>query len=143
MYEVIYNRIISNLLLWVPSAPNNNTAKPQIKVAANNPLLNINMTESISIPFSMAKSNIIFGNKYHYLLLMKSKSYFFNFFKQIRVPPPILIQIQIQKISSIRHTMKVSVFNQNRHLLRSHKAVHVRFGLISTKGYLLHILQFG
>lgn len=69
MYEVIYNRIISNLLLWVPSAPNNNTAKPQIKVAANNPLLNINMTESISIPFSMAKSNIIFGNIYHFVLL--------------------------------------------------------------------------
>lgn len=62
MYEVIYNRIISNLLLWVPSAPNNNITKtPQINNGPNNPLLNINMTESISIPFSMAKSNIIFG----------------------------------------------------------------------------------
>lgn len=62
MYEVIYNRIISNLLLWVPSAPNNNATKPPpVNIAANNPLLNINMTESVSIPFSMAKSNIIFG----------------------------------------------------------------------------------
>lgn len=62
MYEVIYNRIISNILLWVPSAPNNVTTKPtQVNIGANNPLLNINMAESISIPFSMAKSNIIFG----------------------------------------------------------------------------------
>lgn len=62
MYEVIYNRIISNLLLWSPSAPNNNnTTKSQINVGTNNPLFNINMTDSISIPFSMAKSNIIFG----------------------------------------------------------------------------------
>ncbi|XP_031632964.1 autophagy-related protein 2 homolog B [Contarinia nasturtii] len=63
MYEVIYNRIISNILLWVPSAPNNNTTKQtQVNVGANNPLLNINMAESISIPFSMAKSNIIFDS---------------------------------------------------------------------------------
>lgn len=62
MYEVIYNRIISNILLWVPSAPNNNVTKPpKVNTGAKNPLLNINMTESISIPFSMAKSNIIFG----------------------------------------------------------------------------------
>lgn len=62
MYELIYNRIISNLLLWVPSAPNNNTMKqPSVNIGTANPLLNINMTESISIPFSMAKSNIIFG----------------------------------------------------------------------------------
>lgn len=62
MYEVIYNRIISNILLWMPSAPNNNTTKPPpVNINATNPLLNINMSESISIPFSMAKSNIIFG----------------------------------------------------------------------------------
>lgn len=62
MYEVIYNRIISNLLLWIPSAPNNNTPKhSQVNIGAANPLLNINMTESISIPFSMAKSIINFG----------------------------------------------------------------------------------
>lgn len=62
MYEVIYNRIISNILLWVPSAPNNNASKqPKVNIGAPNPLLNINMTESVSIPFSMAKSNIIFG----------------------------------------------------------------------------------
>lgn len=62
IYEVIYNRIISNLLLWTPSAPNN-TTKPQVNISTNNPLFNINMTDSISIPFSMAKSNIFFGKK--------------------------------------------------------------------------------
>lgn len=80
MYEVIYNRIISNLLLWSPSAPNN-TTKSQMNVGTNNPLFNINMTDSISIPFSMAKSNIIFGK---FFTAFTSQSFFifhFMFFR--------------------------------------------------------------
>lgn len=67
MYEVIYNRIISNLLLWTPSAPNATKQQPQqqqpqqTNIDATNQFLNINTTDSITIPFSMAKSNIIFG----------------------------------------------------------------------------------
>lgn len=62
MYEVIYNRIISNLLLWTPSAPNATKQPPQqSNIDATNPFHNINMTDSGSIPFSMAKSNIFFG----------------------------------------------------------------------------------
>lgn len=69
MYEVIYNRIISNILLWVPSSP---TKQTSVNIGNANPLLNINLTESISIPFSMAKSNIIFGE---YLLLFMTLLY--------------------------------------------------------------------
>lgn len=79
MYEVIYNRIISNLLLWSPSAPNN-TTKSQMNVNTNNPLFNINMTDSISIPFSMAKSNIIFGNSLLTTSLQAAFSIIFHFY---------------------------------------------------------------
>lgn len=63
MYEVIYNRIISNLLLWTPSAPSSNKQQQsqQPHIDATNPFLNMNMTDSGSMPFSMAKSNIFFG----------------------------------------------------------------------------------
>lgn len=60
MYEVIYNRIISNLLLWTPSAPVIAAKVPPPTVDAN-VLQNVGMTESVFMPFSMAKSNIIFG----------------------------------------------------------------------------------
>lgn len=79
MYEVIYNRIILNLLLWSPSAPNN-TTKSQMNVGTNNPLFNINMTDSISIPFSMAKSNIIFGKFFYNHIITKKKLSLRSFF---------------------------------------------------------------
>lgn len=60
MYEVIYNRIISNLLLWTPSAPIF-TAKVQPPSVDASILQNVGMSESVFMPFSMAKSNIIFG----------------------------------------------------------------------------------
>lgn len=61
MYEVIYNRIISNLLLWTPSAP---TVTPKVQPPPNvdaSVLQNVGMTDSVFVPFSMAKSNIFFG----------------------------------------------------------------------------------
>lgn len=60
LYEVIYNRIISNLLLWSPSAPNA-SPKPAPTNATTNPLLNVGMSDSVFVPYSMAKSNINFG----------------------------------------------------------------------------------
>lgn len=66
MYELIYNRIISNLLLWTPSAPGT-TQQPQSEqsdesnIDASNPFFSANMTDSASMPFSMAKSNIFIG----------------------------------------------------------------------------------
>lgn len=60
MYEVIYNRIISNLLLWTPSAPVT-TPKVQPPSVDASVLQNVGMSDSVFMPFSMAKSNIIFG----------------------------------------------------------------------------------
>lgn len=77
MYEVIYNRIISNLLLWTPSAPNATKQQPQQQqpqqsnIDTTNQFLNINATDSITIPFSMAKSNIIFGKFFSWQLTCK------------------------------------------------------------------------
>lgn len=60
MYEVIYNRIISNLLLWTPSAP---VIAPKVQPPSVDAsvLQNVGMADSVFMPFSMAKSNIIFG----------------------------------------------------------------------------------
>lgn len=68
LYEIVYNRIISNLLLWTPSPEANKseetptTSTPAASTAniTTNPFFG-NMADSISIPFSMAKSNIFFG----------------------------------------------------------------------------------
>lgn len=58
MYEVLYNRINSDLLLWEPSAPRNPTPAP-IKTV-DHALLNVGMMDSIYEPFSMCKSGIDF-----------------------------------------------------------------------------------
>ncbi|XP_037027616.1 autophagy-related protein 2 homolog B [Bradysia coprophila] len=59
LYEVLYNRINSDLLLWEPSAPRNPKPTPIQPVV--NPLLNAGMMDSIYEPsFSMCKSGIDF-----------------------------------------------------------------------------------
>lgn len=111
MYEVIYNRIISNLLLWAPSAPNATKQPPQqSNIDTTNPFHNINMTDSGSIPFSMAKSNIFFG-KYtllsflHVPAIMKKK--YCLFITQIRAPATTPIQTQIPKTFFIPPIMTI------------------------------------
>lgn len=59
MYEVLYNRINSDLLLWEPSAPK--SPKPTPTPIIENPLLNAGMMDSIyEQSYSMCKSGIDF-----------------------------------------------------------------------------------
>lgn len=59
LYEVLYNRINSDLLLWEPSAPRN--PKPAPIQVIENPLLNAGMMDSIYEPsYSMCRSGIDF-----------------------------------------------------------------------------------
>lgn len=53
VYELLYNRINSDLLLWEPSAP-----KPQMSYGAAAPPLGCDLQESIYPMFSMCKSGI-------------------------------------------------------------------------------------
>lgn len=106
MYEVIYNRIISNLLLWSSSAPNN-VQKPQtVHIGNSNPLLNMNMIDSICMPFSMAKSNIIFGR--FSLIKQVFVDYILHSSLQTQVQQPIQTQILNLKMYSTQHIMKVN-----------------------------------
>lgn len=60
LYEIIYNRIISDLLMWESSVPK---VRAEVKVSFKqppDPLKNASMMDSIYVPFSMCKSNINF-----------------------------------------------------------------------------------
>jgi autophagy-related protein 2 len=60
LYEVIYNRIISDILMWETSVPKK---KPEVVIALKKPpdsLMNAGMMDSIYAPFAMCKSNINF-----------------------------------------------------------------------------------
>jgi autophagy-related protein 2 len=62
LYEVIYNRIISDILMWESSVPK---AKPEVVVTLKKPpdsLMNAGMMDSIYAPFAMCKSNINFDS---------------------------------------------------------------------------------
>ena len=70
LYEVLYNRINSDFLLWQPSAPAATTAAQinlstySSKTIFNQPqssLLNAGMMDSIYVPFTMCESRIQFG----------------------------------------------------------------------------------
>lgn len=54
MYEIIYNRINSDLLMWEPSSPIHTSTSSQLASS----LMATGMTESIYVPFSMCKSAI-------------------------------------------------------------------------------------
>lgn len=61
LYEVIYNRITTDLLLWEPSAPC--ATAPSVNVPMqpdSSTLLNVGMMDSIYAPFTMCKSGINF-----------------------------------------------------------------------------------
>lgn len=62
LYETIYNRINTDLLLWEPIAPKIRPfASFQCQTQMPNHLLNIGMTESIYVPFTMCKSEVQYG----------------------------------------------------------------------------------
>lgn len=57
MYEIIYNRINSDLLMWKASAPNY-TASPIRVTHMATSLVTAGMSDSLYVPFSMCKSGI-------------------------------------------------------------------------------------
>lgn len=58
LYEIIYNRINSDLLLWEPCAPAAAAASAPIINRMSTSLLNAGMMDSMYIPFTMCKSGI-------------------------------------------------------------------------------------
>lgn len=56
IYELLYNRINTDLLLWEPSAP-----KPKVNVGFEGASLGCDLQESIYPTFSMCKSGIQYG----------------------------------------------------------------------------------
>lgn len=57
MYEILYNRINSDLLMWEASAPSY-TALPKRVTHMATSLVTAGMNESLYVPFSMCKSGI-------------------------------------------------------------------------------------
>lgn len=61
LYEVIYNRIISDILMWESSVPK--SKPPEVAISLKKPpdsLMNAGMMDSMYAPFSMCKSKINF-----------------------------------------------------------------------------------
>ena len=56
LYEVIYNRLISDLILWESSVPK----VPEVIQNIESSLHGVGMMESMYVPFAMCKSNINF-----------------------------------------------------------------------------------
>lgn len=72
LYEVIYNRISTDLLLWEPSAPSATAAaeaqlnaQSTARVSFREPEINLTgmgMMDSIYMPYTMCQSGIQLGN---------------------------------------------------------------------------------
>lgn len=59
LYETLYNRINSDLLMWEPAAPMPDTVNEPLSPVPD--LRNVGMFESIHVPYSLAKSGINLG----------------------------------------------------------------------------------